>query len=81
MSELILILTGLKPVSKVAQLNLHEFLNQLMTVLWCYLSESFITFLVPAVEVLSGVEDKGLSCFYMSKLAICGKKKSGKEKE
>lgn len=37
-----------------------------------YLSKSFIAFLVPAVEILSGIENKGLSSFYMSELAICG---------
>lgn len=39
-----------------------------------YLSKSFIAFLVPAVEVLSGVEDKGLSSFYMSELTTCRRK-------
>lgn len=39
-----------------------------------YLSKSFIAFLVPAVEILSGVEDKGLSSFYMSELTICRRK-------
>lgn len=38
----------------------------------CYLSKSFIALLVPAVEILSGIENKGLSSFYMSKLTICG---------
>lgn len=42
-----------------------------------YLSKSFIAFLVPAVEILSGIEHKGLSCFYMSEMAICGRKKEG----
>lgn len=39
----------------------------------CYLSKSFIAFLVPAVEILSGIEHKGFSCLYMSELPICGR--------
>lgn len=40
----------------------------------CYLSKSFIAFLVPAVEILPGIEHKGFTRFYMAELAICGKK-------
>lgn len=39
-----------------------------------YLSESFVAFLVPAVEVLSGVEDEGLSGLHVSELTICRRK-------
>lgn len=41
---------------------------------WYYLSKSFIAFLVPAVEVFSGVEDKGLTSFYVSEVTICRRK-------
>lgn len=42
----------------------------------CYLSKSFIAFLVPAVEILSGIEHKGLPCFYMSELTIWEKRQN-----
>lgn len=38
-----------------------------------YLSKGFVAFLIPAVEILPGVEHKGLSRFYMSELTICGR--------
>lgn len=45
-----------------------------------YLSKSFVAFLIPAVEILPGVEHKGLSRFYMSELAICGREGEWKER-
>lgn len=39
-----------------------------------YLSESFVAFLVPAVEVLSGVEDEGLAALHVSEPTVCRSK-------
>lgn len=36
-----------------------------------YLSKSFITLLVPAVQILSGIKHKGFTCLYVTELAIC----------
>lgn len=45
----------------------------------CYLSQSLVAFLVPAVEILPCIEHEWLSRFSMSELTICGRDKMKEE--